>query len=187
MKRAAMLLFQNAAGFRALYLGRNVMTPDEVKELWGKYQEAEAELHWIMPPVDPFTALIPNSRDLQQQRGISMSDVLTSEAVTDTHEMVVIHRAFRRESRLLGELVGAVPDGDSERAAILGSASGLVRGRTDEPPPWRGRAALATALSSAPASTRRSWPAWNDSMLRSPYPCRGAEALPAWQVSASRR
>ena len=34
--------------------------------------------------------------------------------------MVVIHRAFRRESRLLGELIAAVPDGDTERAAILG-------------------------------------------------------------------
>ena len=43
----------------ALYLGRQVMTPDEVKELWSKYQEAEAELHWIMPPVNPFTALDP--------------------------------------------------------------------------------------------------------------------------------
>ena len=49
-----------------------------------------------------------------------MSDVLTSEAAINTHEMAVIHRAFRRESRLLGELIGAVPDGNSERAAILG-------------------------------------------------------------------
>ena len=52
----------------ALYLGRQVMTLDEVKELWSKYQEAEAELHWIMPPVNPFTALDPicvifNSRE----------------------------------------------------------------------------------------------------------------------------
>ena len=59
MKRAAVLLFQMRQVSRALYLGRNVMTPDEVKELWGKYQEAEAELHWIMPPVDPFTAPDP--------------------------------------------------------------------------------------------------------------------------------
>lgn len=37
----------------------------------------------------------------------------------DTHEMVVIHRAFRRESRLLGELIAAVPDGDTKRATLL--------------------------------------------------------------------
>ena len=59
MKRAAVLLFQMRQVSRARYLGRNVMTPDEVMELWGKYHEAEAELHWIMPPVDPFSALDP--------------------------------------------------------------------------------------------------------------------------------
>ena len=49
-----------------------------------------------------------------------MPDALTSERAIDTHEMVVIHRAFRRESQLLGELIAAVPDGDTERAAVLG-------------------------------------------------------------------
>jgi hemerythrin-like domain-containing protein len=49
-----------------------------------------------------------------------MPDALTTEKTIDTHEMVVIHRAFRRESRLLGELVAAVPAGDTERAAVLG-------------------------------------------------------------------
>ena len=43
-----------------------------------------------------------------------MPDVLTSATAPDTHEMVVIHRAFRRESQLLGELITAVPDGDTE-------------------------------------------------------------------------
>ena len=28
-------------------------------KLWGKYLEFEAELHRIVPPVDPFTALHP--------------------------------------------------------------------------------------------------------------------------------
>ena len=59
MKRAAVLLFQMQQVSEALYLGRYVMTTDEVKELWGKYEKAEAELHWIMPPLDPFTALDP--------------------------------------------------------------------------------------------------------------------------------
>ena len=52
----------------ALYLGRQVMTLDEVKELWSKYQEAEAELHWIMPPVNPFTALDPRIRVIFNSR-----------------------------------------------------------------------------------------------------------------------
>ncbi len=37
----------------------------------------------------------------------------------DTHDMVVIHRAFRRESLLLASLVAAVPDGDTRRARML--------------------------------------------------------------------
>lgn len=49
-----------------------------------------------------------------------MTAALGSERVTNTHDMVVVHRAFRRESRLLSELIAAVPDGDTERAEILG-------------------------------------------------------------------
>jgi hemerythrin-like domain-containing protein len=37
----------------------------------------------------------------------------------DTHGMVVIHRAFRRESQLLASLIGAVPAGDTRRARVL--------------------------------------------------------------------
>jgi hemerythrin-like domain-containing protein len=37
----------------------------------------------------------------------------------DTHGMVVIHRAFRRESRLLATLIAAVPAGDTRRARVL--------------------------------------------------------------------
>ncbi|MGI5456907.1 hemerythrin domain-containing protein [Streptomyces sp. CA-249302] len=36
-----------------------------------------------------------------------------------THEMVVVHRVFRRESALAPRLVRAVPDGDTARAAQL--------------------------------------------------------------------
>ncbi|MFE0677109.1 hemerythrin domain-containing protein [Streptomyces sp. NPDC058867] len=36
-----------------------------------------------------------------------------------THEMVVVHRVFRRESALLPRLVRAVPDGDAERARFV--------------------------------------------------------------------
>ena len=48
-----------------------------------------------------------------------MQDVLATTVEIDTHEMVVIHRAFRRESRLLGVLIASVPDGHTERAAVL--------------------------------------------------------------------
>ncbi|MFD8717157.1 hemerythrin domain-containing protein [Streptomyces sp. NPDC059629] len=36
-----------------------------------------------------------------------------------THEMVVVHRVFRRESALLPRLVRAVPEGDTARAARI--------------------------------------------------------------------
>jgi hemerythrin-like domain-containing protein len=48
-----------------------------------------------------------------------MTDILDLARLPDTHEMVVIHRAFRRESRLLGELIAAVPDGETRRATLL--------------------------------------------------------------------
>jgi hypothetical protein len=37
----------------------------------------------------------------------------------DTHEMVVVHRLFRREAALLPRLVESVPDGDTKRAALI--------------------------------------------------------------------
>ncbi len=37
----------------------------------------------------------------------------------DTHQMVVGHRVFRREFRLLTGLIGAVPPGDTARARVL--------------------------------------------------------------------
>ena len=37
----------------------------------------------------------------------------------DTHEMIVVHRIFRREASLLPQLVRAVPDGSTERAALI--------------------------------------------------------------------
>jgi hypothetical protein len=40
-------------------------------------------------------------------------------APVDTHDMVVIHRAFRRESRLLAGLVAATKGGDLGRAKVL--------------------------------------------------------------------
>ncbi|MER7280139.1 hemerythrin domain-containing protein [Dactylosporangium sp. NPDC000244] len=43
-------------------------------------------------------------------------------------EMVIVHRVFRRESRLLPELIGAVRPGDTERAERL---AGLTRGYVD--------------------------------------------------------
>lgn len=37
----------------------------------------------------------------------------------NTHEMVVVHRALRREARLLADLVAAVAPGDTARARVL--------------------------------------------------------------------
>ncbi|MEU1477001.1 hemerythrin domain-containing protein [Streptomyces sp. NPDC005760] len=49
-------------------------------------------------------------------RSITPSGLPTSQRPY-THEMVVVHRVFRRESALLPRMVRAVPDGASERAA----------------------------------------------------------------------
>jgi hemerythrin-like domain-containing protein len=38
----------------------------------------------------------------------------------DTRDMLVVHRAFRREFAELGDLVAAVPDGDVPRARVVG-------------------------------------------------------------------
>lgn len=46
--------------------------------------------------------------------------------LTDVHDMVVVHRAFRRESRLVPELVRAVPAGDTARAAVLAAHARMV-------------------------------------------------------------
>ncbi|WP_020390704.1 hemerythrin domain-containing protein [Kribbella catacumbae] len=40
-------------------------------------------------------------------------------AQPDTHDMVVVHRVFRREFRLLPDLVGQVAEGNTARSAVL--------------------------------------------------------------------
>lgn len=51
-----------------------------------------------------------------------MAKQATDTTVTrpDTHDMVIVHRVFRREFRLLPDLVRAVADGDTTRAALVG-------------------------------------------------------------------
>ena len=50
----------------------------------------------------------------------------TATPLTDTHDMVVVHRAFRREFRLISPLVRAVPAGDTARAAVLAAHGRLM-------------------------------------------------------------
>jgi Hemerythrin HHE cation binding domain len=40
----------------------------------------------------------------------------------DTHDMIVVHRVFRRESELMPKLIQTVPDGDRARAQVLADA-----------------------------------------------------------------
>ena len=42
----------------------------------------------------------------------------------DTHDMIVVHRVFRRESALMPKLIQEVPDGDTARAQVLADAFG---------------------------------------------------------------
>ena len=46
--------------------------------------------------------------------------------LTDVHDMVIVHRAFRREFTLIPRLVRAVPAGDTDRAAVLTGHARLV-------------------------------------------------------------
>jgi hemerythrin-like domain-containing protein len=48
-----------------------------------------------------------------------MTATAPTAAAPDTHEMVVVHRIFRRELGLLPRLVRGVADGDTARAAII--------------------------------------------------------------------
>jgi hemerythrin-like domain-containing protein len=43
----------------------------------------------------------------------------TAHTEPETHEMVIIHRVFRREFHLLPELIGRVSEGDTARAAVV--------------------------------------------------------------------
>ena len=45
---------------------------------------------------------------------------MSTTAEPDTHEMVIIHRVFRREFRLMPDLISVVAVGDTERAALVG-------------------------------------------------------------------
>ncbi len=49
-----------------------------------------------------------------------------STPLTDVHDMVVVHRAFRRELRLIPELVRGVAPGDTARAAVLAEHARMV-------------------------------------------------------------
>ncbi len=50
----------------------------------------------------------------------------THPAPTDVHDMVVVHRVFRRELPWLADLVRATPPGDVERAAVVAGHTRLV-------------------------------------------------------------
>lgn len=52
----------------------------------------------------------------------------TEQAQPDTHEMVVVHRVFRREFRLLPDLVGRVGEGNTARAKELAEHAGDLLG-----------------------------------------------------------
>jgi iron-sulfur cluster repair protein YtfE (RIC family) len=46
-----------------------------------------------------------------------------TDVVTNTDDMVIVHRVFRREFQLLPLMVRAVPDGDTARAEMVGAHS----------------------------------------------------------------
>ena len=52
-------------------------------------------------------------------------------ALTDVHDMVVVHRVFRRELRLIPQLVRDVAPGDTARARVLAGHARLILGGLD--------------------------------------------------------
>src|SRR5689334_12322420 len=57
--------------------------------------------------------------------GVAMTATVTTDRI-DVHDMVVVHRVFRRELVALPDLVRAVADGDRARAAVLADHARLV-------------------------------------------------------------
>jgi hemerythrin-like domain-containing protein len=54
-----------------------------------------------------------------------MTTTGTSTGLTDVHDMVVVHRAFRREFAVISRLVRAVAAGDTARAGVVGAHARL--------------------------------------------------------------
>jgi hemerythrin-like domain-containing protein len=50
----------------------------------------------------------------------------SNQTLTDTHDMVVAHRVFRRELRLIPQLVREVGPGDTARAAVIADHGRLI-------------------------------------------------------------
>ena len=67
----------------------------------------------------------------------------TAIARPDTHDMIVVHRVFRRESDLMPTLIRAVPDGDIARV---------------QKPPWRWSDYQLGLHSTTPVRTSSFWP-----------------------------
>ncbi|MFG6201343.1 hemerythrin domain-containing protein [Nonomuraea sp. JJY05] len=92
-----------------------------------------------------------------------------NEMSVDTQDMEIVHRAFRRESRLLMELVAAVAPGDTARAKVIADhfrdyRLGLKNHHEGEDellwPPWEAAAGAEerdTLLSALPALVRGIW------------------------------
>jgi len=55
-----------------------------------------------------------------------MTTLTRTESRPDVHEMVVIHRVFRREFSAIPHLVRRVADGDTARAGIIGGHLSLI-------------------------------------------------------------
>src|SRR5690349_4204126 len=50
----------------------------------------------------------------------------SNQTLIDVHDMVVVHRAFRRELRLLPELVRAVEPGNTARATVVADHARMI-------------------------------------------------------------
>ena len=70
----------------------------------------------------------------------------------NTHEMVVIHRIFRREFPLLAGAVRRTPNGDARRAAPIAGHIEFCLDRPAQPPQRRRRIPVAKAAGARTAA-----------------------------------
>lgn len=92
-------------------------------------EERQTTFGWVEN--DVYVGLLMTAAVLTVLR---LADVVIGEAepeesaggIPDVHDMVVVHRAFRRELRLAPELVRTVPPGDAARAQVVADHVRLV-------------------------------------------------------------
>ena len=90
-------------------------------------EDPDPRPHGVMVAIQTDTKPAPNvvphaGTTTSTSQGGKLMTISTAIQRPDTHDMIVVHRVFRRESDLMPTLIRAVPDGDTARARVLADA-----------------------------------------------------------------